>query len=196
MEAIGMIETRGLVPSVEAADAMVKAANVHLQAQTTIGAGLVTVVVQGDVGAVKAAVEAGIAAAERLGEVTAHHVIPRPTPGLETVYSEKHQRGEVPPEPEPDGEKEPATADQAMVTAEKSHPEEETEVPQAEEDADDTTLQPELGMDIENMKVVDLRSLLRRMEGRTLTPQEIKFANREQLIAAVIATQKKQKESE
>ena len=78
MEALGMIETRGLVAAIEAADAMVKAANVVLIGSEKIGSGLVSVMVRGDVGAVKAAVEAGRAAAARLGEVIATHVIPRP----------------------------------------------------------------------------------------------------------------------
>ena len=78
MEALGMIETRGLVAAIEAADAMVKAANVTLVGSEKIGSGLVSVMVRGDVGAVKAAVEAGGAAAARLGEVIATHVIPRP----------------------------------------------------------------------------------------------------------------------
>ena len=78
MEALGMIETRGLVAAIEAADAMVKAANVQLIGSEKIGSGLVSVMVRGDVGAVKAAVEAGGAAAARLGEVIATHVIPRP----------------------------------------------------------------------------------------------------------------------
>ena len=78
MEALGMIETRGLVAAIEAADAMVKAANVTLIGSEKIGSGLVSVMVRGDVGAVKAAVEAGGAAAARLGEVVATHVIPRP----------------------------------------------------------------------------------------------------------------------
>ena len=77
-EARGMIETRGLVAAIEAADAMVKAANVTLLGSEKIGSGLVSVMVRGDVGAVKAAVEAGGAAASRLGEVVATHVIPRP----------------------------------------------------------------------------------------------------------------------
>ena len=77
-EALGMIETRGLVAAIEAADAMVKAANVTLVGSEKIGSGLVSVMVRGDVGAVKAAVEAGGAAAARLGEVIATHVIPRP----------------------------------------------------------------------------------------------------------------------
>ena len=78
MEALGMVETRGLVAAIEAADAMVKAANVTLIGSEKIGSGLVSVMVRGDVGAVKAAVEAGGAAAARLGEVIATHVIPRP----------------------------------------------------------------------------------------------------------------------
>ena len=78
MEALGMIETRGLVAAIEAADAMVKAANVTLIGSEKIGSGLVSVMVRGDVGAVKAAVESGGAAAARLGEVIATHVIPRP----------------------------------------------------------------------------------------------------------------------
>ncbi|MBQ3482641.1 MAG: BMC domain-containing protein [Clostridia bacterium] len=78
MEALGMVETRGLVAAIEAADAMVKAANVVLIGSEKIGSGLVSVMVRGDVGAVKAAVEAGGAAAARLGEVIATHVIPRP----------------------------------------------------------------------------------------------------------------------
>ncbi|MBD8975841.1 BMC domain-containing protein [Veillonella magna] len=76
--ALGMIETRGLVGAIEAADAMVKAANVTLIGKEQIGAGFVTVMVRGDVGAVKAATDAGAAAAERVGELVSVHVIPRP----------------------------------------------------------------------------------------------------------------------
>jgi ethanolamine utilization protein EutM len=76
--AIGLIETRGLVGSIEAADAMVKAANVTLMGKEKIGGGYVTVIVTGDVGAVKAAVDAGAAAAKRVGELVSVHVIPRP----------------------------------------------------------------------------------------------------------------------
>ena len=76
--AIGMIETRGYVPALTAADAMVKAANVEIVARNEVGGGLVSVVVRGDVGAVKAAAEAGAEAANQVGEVVAVHVIPRP----------------------------------------------------------------------------------------------------------------------
>jgi ethanolamine utilization protein EutM len=85
LQALGMIETRGLVASIEAADAMLKAANVVLVGTEKIGSGLVSVMVRGDVGAVKAAVEAGSAAAERLGEIIAVHVIPRPHTDVEKI---------------------------------------------------------------------------------------------------------------
>ena len=77
-DALGMIETKGLVGAIEAADAMVKAANVRLIGYEKIGSGLVTVMVRGDVGAVKAAVDAGAASAKRVGEIVSVHVIPRP----------------------------------------------------------------------------------------------------------------------
>ncbi|MBR4720476.1 MAG: BMC domain-containing protein [Clostridia bacterium] len=85
MEALGMIETRGLTAAVEAADAMVKAAEVTLIGTEKIGSGLVSVMVRGDVGAVKAAVEAGNATASRLGEIIATHVIPRPHADVEKI---------------------------------------------------------------------------------------------------------------
>jgi ethanolamine utilization protein EutM len=84
-EALGMIETRGLVAAIEAADAMVKAANVVLLGKEYIGAGYVTVMVRGDVGAVKAATDAGAAAARRVGELVSVHVIPRPHEEAEKI---------------------------------------------------------------------------------------------------------------
>ena len=84
-EALGMVETRGLVAAIEAADAMCKAANVALVGTEKIGSGLVTVMVRGDVGAVKSAVEAGATNASRLGELVATHVIPRPHNDVEMI---------------------------------------------------------------------------------------------------------------
>jgi len=84
-DALGMIETRGLVPAIEAADAMVKAANVTLIGYEKIGSGLVTVMVRGDVGAVKAATDAGAASAKMVGEVVSIHVIPRPHSDTEKI---------------------------------------------------------------------------------------------------------------
>ena len=84
-EALGMIETRGLVAAIEAADAMLKAANVSLIGTEKIGSGLVSVMVRGDVGAVNAAVDAGAANASKLGELVAKHVIPRPHADVEKI---------------------------------------------------------------------------------------------------------------
>lgn len=83
--ALGMVETRGLVGAIEAADAMIKAANVSLVGKVLVGGGLVTVMVRGDVGAVKAATDAGAAAAEKIGTVVSVHVIPRPHGEVETI---------------------------------------------------------------------------------------------------------------
>ncbi len=84
-QALGMIETKGLIGAIEAADAMVKAAKVTLEGREQIGSGLVTVMVRGDVGAVKASVEAGAAAAKRVGEVVSVHVIPSPHEDVEMI---------------------------------------------------------------------------------------------------------------
>ena len=85
LNALGMVETKGLVAAIEAADAMVKAANVTLIGKEHVGGGLVTVLVRGDVGAVKAATDAGAAAAERVGELISIHVIPRPRTEIEAI---------------------------------------------------------------------------------------------------------------
>jgi len=84
-EALGLVETKGLVGAIEAADAMVKAANVTLIGYEKIGSGLVTVMVRGDVGATKASTDAGAAAAERVGELVSVHVIPRPHSDVEKI---------------------------------------------------------------------------------------------------------------
>lgn len=88
-EALGLVETKGLVGAIEAADAMVKAANVELVGYEKIGSGLVTVMVRGDVGAVKAATDAGVCAAQKVGEVVSVHVIPRPHADVERLIPEK-----------------------------------------------------------------------------------------------------------
>ena len=93
-EALGMVETRGLVAAIEAADAMVKAANVVLIGSEKIGSGLVSVMVRGDVGAVKAAVDAGAAAAKRVGELVSVHVIARPHTEVDNILP--HGRSSAP----------------------------------------------------------------------------------------------------
>ena len=88
-EALGMIETKGLVGAIEAADAMTKSANVELIGYEKIGSGLVTVMVRGDVGAVKASVDAGAGAAEKVGEIVSKHVIPRPHTDVERILPKR-----------------------------------------------------------------------------------------------------------
>ena len=92
--ALGMIETKGLVGAIEAADAMVKSANVQLVGRVQVGGGLVTVMVRGDVGAVKSATEAGAAAAEKVGEVVSVHVIPRPHAEVNGILPSGSEGGE------------------------------------------------------------------------------------------------------
>ncbi len=106
LEALGMIETKGLVAMIEASDAMVKAANVKLVAYEKIGGGFVTALVRGDVAAVRAATDAGAAAARKVGELVSVHVIPRPHPDLDDVLPIKY-RGDAPAEGE--GEKKKKT---------------------------------------------------------------------------------------
>lgn len=88
-EALGLIETKGLVGAIEAADAMTKSANVELIGYEKIGSGLVTVMVRGDVGAVKASVDAGAVAAEKVGEIVSKHVIPRPHTDVERILPKR-----------------------------------------------------------------------------------------------------------
>ena len=95
LDALGMIETRGLVGAIEAADAMVKAAKVSLIGKEKIGGGYVTVMVRGDVGAVKAATDAGAAAAEKVGELVSVHVIPRPHLDVELILPKRPESATV-----------------------------------------------------------------------------------------------------
>jgi len=94
-EALGLIETRGFIGAIEAADAMVKAANVSLVGREKTGGGYIAVMVRGDVGAVKAAVEAGSEAARRIGELVSTHVIPRPHADVEVLLKQTNQKFKV-----------------------------------------------------------------------------------------------------
>jgi microcompartment protein CcmL/EutN len=142
MDAMGMIETYGLLASIEAADIMLKTADVRLLSQTKVGGGLVAVFVTGDVGAVKASVEAGLTAASKLGRVRSAHVIPRPVNEIGDMFR---------------GRKEDKASGEGAEPPE----------------------------DLEKMKVTEMRSLLRKMRGKTLTPEEIKYANRKTLLNAI-----------
>ena len=188
MKALGMIETRGLVASIEAADAMVKAANVTLTCKEHVGGGLVTVMVRGDVGAVKAAVDAGAAAAERVGELVSVHVIPRPHEELEGILTTP-----APVTPTPKPPREPEEAPPAPVSPSpvpQPEPQPDPEVPAEEEKAEEgeavqlSDLTDEV---LEAMPVVKLRSVARSVGLDTMTRKEIRFAKKEELVAAIRA---------
>jgi microcompartment protein CcmL/EutN len=167
-----MIETRGLVAAIEAADAMVKAANVTLTCKEHVGGGLVTVMVRGDVGAVKAATDAGAAAAERVGELVSVHVIPRPHEELEDLLD-----GPA-PLPDPDPESVPAAEPEPVPEPEPSAPAE----TETEEVLDLSSL---TDADLEGMPVVRLRAVARQMNLTSMTRKEIRFAKKEELLSAI-----------
>lgn len=194
MKALGMIETRGLVASIEAADAMVKAANVTLTCKEHVGGGLVTVMVRGDVGAVKAAVDAGAAAAERVGELVSVHVIPRPAGDLEPILggsgpeeAEPSPRPPVPapapaPAPVPEPEPEPVTSEEVPVE-ETAEPEEET----GAADPDHLYTEEEMA----GMTVAQLRTAARTIRIDNMTKKEIRFAKKDELVEAIRKFQEK-----
>ena len=191
-----MIETRGLVGSIEAADAMLKAANVTLASKTHVGGGLVTVMVRGDVGAVKAAVDEGAAAAERVGELISVHVIPRPADDVEHILDPL-----TPPEPPagPEPELEPETERAAEPEAEMepeppAQPEPEPEDPSLEEeDPEEEAHAAELESlseeSMQRMTVARLRAVARALGATGMTRREIRFAKKEELIARILETQ-------
>ena len=135
MQALGMIETRGLLASIEAADAMLKAADVTLLDRTKVGGGLVTISVTGDVAAVKAAVDAGAAAAERLGDglLVTQHVIARPQQDVELLFRPPEEKAaklkEIPEEPSDEGGEEPQPKEPEPA----QEPEQEPEQPEPPE---------------------------------------------------------------
>ena len=162
--ALGMIETRGLVGSIEAADVMVKTANVALLGTEYIRNGLVTVEVVGEVAAVKAAVEAGAAAAGRVGQLVSTHVIPRPSDEIESILA---QRAPASPTPEPlQADVQPDTPEGEDV---------EFDFVASDDDA-------EYGSQLDAMTVHQLRTLARNTEGLAIQGREISMANKDVLI--------------
>ena len=162
--ALGMVETRGLVGSIEAADVMVKTANVALLGTEYIRNGLVTVEVIGEVAAVKAAVEAGAAAAQRVGQLVSTHVIPRPSDEIEFIL-----KGPAQPPPAPEA----------------SRTEVPPEIPEGGDEAFDFVASDddaEYGAQLDAMTVHQLRTLARDTEGLAIQGREISMANKEALI--------------
>ena len=206
MNALGMIETKGLVGSIEAADAMLKAANVVLASKTHVGGGLVTVMVRGDVGAVKAAVDAGAAAAERVGELVSVHVIPRPAADVEYIIDPLTPAPDPEPEPpaaEPEQEPEaPAPAAEPEVPSdpvpEEAAPAEEPVQASAEEEPADPEEEEEVQVGefadlseetMRKMTVAKLRAAARALGTTGMSPREIRFAKKDELIERILEKQ-------
>ena len=206
MNALGMIETKGLVGSIEAADAMLKAANVVLASKTHVGGGLVTVMVRGDVGAVKAAVDAGAAAAERVGELVSVHVIPRPAADVEYIIDPLTPAPDPEPEPpaaEPEQEPEaPAPAAEPEVPSdpvpEEAAPAEESVQASAEEEPADPEEEEEVQAGefadlseetMRKMTVAKLRAAARAIGTTGMSPREIRFAKKDELIERILEKQ-------
>ena len=195
MDALGMIETRGLIGSIEAADAMLKAANVTLMNKTQVGGGLVTVMVRGDVGAVKAAVDAGAAAAERVGELISVHVIPRPAADVETILDSLKPDPPVIESPVSQEELAGSQTPEDIVVSEEplaSEEPEETEEGAAEEEE---TVHFDLASltddDLRKMTVSKLRAVARKLE-TGMSRKEIRFAKKEELIARIEAVREQE----
>lgn len=171
MKALGMIEVYGYLAAVEALDAALKAANVQCINVEKVGGGLVTAMVEGDVGAVKAAMDASQAAAERVGRIISVHVIPRPHDEVELLLTK-------PGDPDPEKTEEAAPVE---IPAE-SIPEEETE--EAEEMPEDPVAVPTME-ELEKMTVSQLRSLARKIKISNMTKAEIRFAKKQELLEKI-----------
>ena len=191
MKALGMIEVKGRLGAVEALDASLKAANVSLVNMIKVGGGLTSVFVEGDVGAVKASVDAGAAAAERVSELISIHVIPRPDKSVREMLDMNLEEAVI--EEKEEDLTEPASQAEPVVITEAEAEEtvdEETvtevtiaEEPVVEEVKEESVEDGEVVL--ENLTVGDLRKLARATEGITLSKQEIKFAKKDELIKAI-----------
>lgn len=175
MQALGLIETRGLVAAVESADAMLKAAEVKLLEKTIVGGGLVSITVAGDVGAVKAAVDAGAAAVEQLNKnaLVSQHVIPRPHESLEEIIILEKPLSDTIQETEKDEEKKNAASENALQEIHKEDLDEQVK-----------TVGVETGMELLNdINVQTLRKLACEYEDFTITSESIAKANKKRLLA-------------
>jgi microcompartment protein CcmL/EutN len=189
MQALGLIETRGLVPAIECADVMLKTAQVELMGRTLIGAGLVTIAITGDVGAVKAAVEAGVTAVERMGSsLVSHHVIPRPHSDLESMVFEKTSvlSDSDPTDPLGNCDKAAGEAESAEIIKEESTKLEQITLKRlCKEEVDALVQEVGLGKSLNLLRsfsVVKLRNLAREYKELGFAGRAISKANKDLLI--------------
>ncbi len=176
-KALGLIETFGLIPAVEAADIAVKAANVNLNGLRYVGSGLVSVVMRGDVSSVKASVDAGKAAAERVGTVRWSTVIARTAEGLDEVLREAPDKAENKKDEPALPEAEVSETPEEKKTSDALP---ETKAPVA------TESQKVAVSELKKMKVAELRNIARKMDGISIPRKEIKFTRKNNLVAAII----------
>ncbi len=185
--ALGLIETKGLVGAIEAADAMVKAANVRLIGKERVDAALITVKIVGDTAAVRSAVDAGAAAAKRVGELISSHVIPRPADGIEDLIFAKASttRDEIERELGIQSARPQATKSKELEKEQKTEePIVVVEGPPMELSGDEN----EYLQQLQAMTVHQLRSYARQVEGLSIFGRQISRANKEQLIAELMKT--------
>ena len=186
MQALGMIEVYGYLTAVEALDSALKAANVSRLGVEKVRGGLVTVLVEGDVGAVKAAMDASAAAAERVGTVISVHVIPRPADDVTRMLKggKEPEEPTPPTSPEPEEPSEPEISSEPDTLSEPEAPAEpESEAVKAEEGEkapQDVTLE-----EMQTMGVDALRRLARALEIKNMTRAEIRFAKKQELIQKI-----------
>lgn len=191
-KALGMIEVRGRLGDIEALDAALKAANVRLLNMTKVGGGLTTVFIEGDVAAVKAAVEAGGAAADKISEVVSVHVIPRPDPSVRALLNGGFLQEYATTDPgTPDAGRprakaaeKPAAKAAPKAEAPKAEPPKakaaEVVSPKAESPKKEATKS-----ELSSLKVNELRRMARGIDGFPMTREEIKFAKKDALIEAL-----------
>ena len=207
MQALGLIETRGFTAAVEALDVAVKTANVTLLGIEFIGSGLVTIQITGDVSAVKVSIDAAVIGAQRVGEVVAAHVIPRPYDEIAKLIGQKETPEDLDtePEPEPDPDSDPdsdlePTPEPEIDSEPELAPEPELEAEPASEpepeaqkkgfhkskaESESDQLEVYTKEELNGMKVVDLRTLLRSFPRLKIKRNQIKFMNKEELLIAV-----------
>ena len=186
--ALGMIETRGLVGSIEAADVMVKTANVTLIGKEIVRDGLVTVLVIGEVAAVKAAVDAGAAAAARVGTLLSQHVIPRPIDDIKELLPNRPP-GKRAEQSQKSGEKSGQESEEksGQKSGQKSRMSSREEPPEIALDHSSPELPAEQRGPLDGMTVRELRTLARQTAGLSLQGREISRANKEELMKALLS---------
>lgn len=208
MKALGMIETYGLVAAVEALDSALKAANVSLADMVRVKGGRVTVLVEGDVAAVKAAIDASQAAAERVGSVANVHVIPRPDPSVGQMLAGgqgSFRREKNPSEPESEEspvqteiryetpEETPEIREEREKVSKETSEKIQKEEPQPESEEFTETPKPVTREGLEKKSVAKLRSLARELKLPGMTSKDICFAKKQQLIDAIISFMEQEK---